>query len=354
MGGYTLDDLRWVEARPDEVTTTPRLAAPLDASVIKLRVGTSIEIDVPLRSTVYVDGERVKRRRQQVALNSTIRINDQLLFYLTEREPFTPRRYPDSAMRPFGEIDGANIVGESPKAWRFREQIAAASRCEKGVMLRGSWYGGRRAARSIHELSRRTGLFWDADAWGFAWDIIFVGNAERTTDDTEHDGMFGLANFGSLYLQLHSDVPAPLVEALRDLDAHGGWYWPIADSEARKTTFVMIVNADRDADLRELPDEITRRVEVEIVVPCLNDRREDIPLAARDRLLEVSDAYPDPQYTSLVRTGLEGRRYVTLPPRSVERLMLADHKHLDDVSQWCLGEELERLAKESRRRAQVT
>jgi two-component system nitrogen regulation response regulator GlnG/two-component system response regulator HydG len=192
----------------------------------------------------------------------------------------------------FGSADEHGVVGESPAAWALRSAVIFAADSGKHVLVRGESGSGKElAARAIHALSGRTRAFVarnaatfpeglvDAELFGTAKGYPNAGNLERP-------GLIGEADGGTLFLDEIGELPPPLqAHLLRVLDRDGE-YQRLGDSRVRRSDLRVIVATNRPLDA--LKHDFAARFPINVNVPGLGDRREDIPLLLRHLLTTIA------------------------------------------------------------------
>jgi DNA-binding NtrC family response regulator len=221
----------------------------------------------------------------------TLTLQDQLLFYCTEG-PMLLRdgaSYPRDRLPAFGDPDPDGIVGESPTAWWLRDQIAfAATRAGHVLLLGGSGTGKELVANAIHKMSARgskqliarnaatfpEGLI-DAELFGNLKDYPNPGTPARP-------GLIGAADGSTLFLDEIGELPGELqAHLLRVLDAKGE-YQRLGEVASRNSDLRLIAATNRSLD--QLKPDLVARFKLQIRLPDLNERREDIPFLARHLL----------------------------------------------------------------------
>lgn len=221
----------------------------------------------------------------------TLLLGDQLLLFCTRRPRKLPAPLGASCRDPpaFGASDAHGIVGESPAAWRLRDQIARIADADEHTLILGETGAGKElAARAIYALSARvTGPFVarnaatipasliDAELFGNVRDYPNPGTPERP-------GLVGSAHRGTLFLdeigQLAPDLQANL---LRVLDGKGE-YHRLGAAATMRSDFRFL--GATNSDPAELKHDLSPRLKLRLCVPSLAERRDDIPFLARHLL----------------------------------------------------------------------
>ncbi|MEZ4237731.1 MAG: sigma 54-interacting transcriptional regulator [Myxococcota bacterium] len=257
------------------------------------------------------------------------------------------------AAHPFGEADALGIVGETPAAWALREQIAFAAPRHVHVLVTGaSGTGKELVARGLHHGSpgrRRAELvsrnaatipesLADAELFGNLQGYPNPGMAARP-------GLIGHADRSTLYLdefgELSTEVQARL---LRVLDT--GEYTRLGEARPRTADIRLVAATNRDPAL--LKHDVRARLKLEIRVPSLSERIEDVPLIAAHLLRGIARDDPalagrifegdarHPQITMALLRQLLTHPYTT-HVRELEALLwrsvaAAEHGPLDEVA----------------------
>jgi DNA-binding NtrC family response regulator len=206
------------------------------------------------------------------------------------------RHHPDPRF-PFGHPDPHGLVGETPVAWKLREELAAAAASPAHVLLLGGSGAGKElAATVIHRLSPRSaGPFvarnaatlpeslLDAELFGSARNYPNQGAPERP-------GLIGAAHGGILFLDEIGELPeAHHAHLLRVVDA-GGEYHRLGESQARRSDLRLVAATNRGADALK-PDFLARFTH-RIQIPGLSARRADIPFLIRELVARGVSAVP--------------------------------------------------------------
>jgi DNA-binding NtrC family response regulator len=253
-------------------------------------------------------------------------VREQLVLLCVKRPTMLPARrsMPLEAFGKFGEPDALGLIGESPAAWRLREEIAFAAQASEHVLLLGeSGTGKELAAQAIHRLSPRSagplvarnaatlpaGLI-DAELFGHARNYPNAGMAERA-------GVIGEANGGVLFLDEIAELPQELQShLLRVLDARGE-YQRLGDSTARRSDFVLVGATNRDASL--LKHDLVARFALRVEVPPLRARMSDVPLFVRHLLQRA--ATKSPQLAQRFFATVDDKTHVRVDPRFIAELL---------------------------------
>jgi DNA-binding NtrC family response regulator len=213
---------------------------------------------------------------------------------------------------------GIRIVGESPALQRVLSAAGRLADKDVTVLVRGETGTGKELFSSLlHARSRRANKplvkfncaaiphdLAEAQLFGYARGA-FTGAASA------HTGFFVQAHGGTLVLDEIGELTLPLqAKLLRALQE--GEVQPLGSTRVEKVDVRLIASTHRDlaADVkagRFREDLYYRIAVVELLVPSLRERREDIPLLAREFARKYSE-----------RFGLEG--VIQLAPEFVSLL----------------------------------
>ncbi|HEX6277173.1 MAG TPA: sigma 54-interacting transcriptional regulator [Polyangiaceae bacterium] len=221
----------------------------------------------------------------------------QELVMLFVRRPACPpalTHHRPASSEPFGGADSLGILGESPAAWRLRDELAFAALSGRHVLLVGdSGTGKELAAHAIQRLSSRADRPFvarnaatlppsliDAEMFGNLKNYPNPGTPERS-------GLVGQANGGFLFLDEIGELPLELQShLLRVLDS-GGEYQRLGESASRRSDFRLLAATNRDP--AELRHDLLARLTVKVELPPLSERREDIPLLVRHLVTKAAE-----------------------------------------------------------------
>ena len=211
-----------------------------------------------------------------------------------------------------------NIIGKSNPVNKMREQIFQAARSNSTVLISGETGTGKElVAHSIHNSSTRSDFNFikincaaiptellEAELFGYE-EGAFTGAIKggRT-------GKFEMAHMGSLFLDEINQMPLALQPKLlrvlqeREVDRIGG---NTSKPVNVRVIFACNVNLKQMIDENKFRKDLYYRMNVmEILVPPLRDRREDIPLIVEELLhrlnqqLGMNVKYVKPQVMKLL------------------------------------------------------
>jgi two-component system, NtrC family, response regulator HydG len=185
-----------------------------------------------------------------------------------------------------------DLIGRHPRMIEVFKVIGRVAASSAPVLIRGETGTGKELiARTIHENSRRAKLpFISVNCASLPETLLeseLFGHVRGAFTGAQADrkGRFELAGGGTIFLDEIGDVtPAFQAKLLRVLQERE--YYPVGGEEARRSearvlaaTHQPIEKLVREGAFRE--DLYFRLRVVEIVVPPLRERREDIPVLAR-------------------------------------------------------------------------
>jgi two-component system nitrogen regulation response regulator GlnG/two-component system response regulator HydG len=328
---------RLVRQRPganDE--TGPLASSHLSRSQLLLRShpegGVAIE-NVGKRS-LAIAGKVVAEGRARAG--DVVEIGHQVVMLCTRRpSTLAPLRATDARLSfPFGRADAFGYVGESPEAWRLRDEAALlALRREHVLVLGESGSGKELVAQAIHAMGQRGGKRFvarnaatvpagiiDAELFGNAAGYPNAGMAERP-------GLVGEADGSTLFLDEIGELPSDLqAHLLRLLD--GGDYQRLGDAR-RRTADLRVVGAT-NRPVGQLKADLAARFPLRIHTPGLHERREDVTLVARHLLGGIAHG-GDPHMGRFVGADGEPRVSSALAVALVHHLYTTHVRELSSV-----------------------
>lgn len=193
-----------------------------------------------------------------------------------------------------------NITGNSTTIRNLREQIARLSRSQAPVFIHGESGSGKElAARSIHNQSARAdGPFVAVNCGAIPSELMeseLFGHVRGSFTGADKDkiGLFQAARGGSLFLDEVADLPLHMqVKLLRVIQEKS--VRPVG-SQTEIPTDVRILSASH----KNLAEEVSRRNfrqdlyyrinVIELNVPSLRQRRDDIAELSREILLRIAE-----------------------------------------------------------------
>lgn len=207
------------------------------------------------------------------------------------------------------------IIGTSPQMRRNMAIAQRVARLPSTVLIEGeSGTGKELIARGIHRASSRKGSFVAINCGSISRELLYselFGYAEGAFTGAKKGGMIGKlkqADGGTVFLdeigEMSEEMQVSLLRFMQDKVVI-----PLADSKPQKVDVRIIAATNRNlaqavekGSFRE--DLFYRLNVVNIKMPPLRERREDIPLLARYILQEISTEYRIP-LKELTRDGLK-------------------------------------------------
>lgn len=198
------------------------------------------------------------------------------------------------------------LLGHSEEINHLRKQIRKVSRSQAPVYISGESGSGKElVARMIHlQGPRREGPFIPVNCGAIPSELMeseFFGHKKGSfTGATEHkEGLFRAAHGGTLFLDEVADLPISMqVKLLRAIQEKAV---RVVGDHQEQTIDVRILSAThkdlpalvKEGDFRQ--DLFYRINVIELKVPPLRARREDIPLLASKILERLAQAYESPR-----------------------------------------------------------
>ena len=210
---------------------------------------------------------------------------------------------------PFRDV-APEMIGRSAAMTRIRRQIEGAARCDLNVLITGETGTGKElTARAIHACSHRsTGPFVAQNCAATPADLfesLFFGHEKGAYTGAASDqrGLLEEADGGTLLLDEMESLIAPHQgKLLRVMD--DGLVRPVGSRSQRSVSVRFLATTNRDPEhmLAEgslRADLYYRMRGLEIILPPLHSRAEDIPLIA-DRFLSRMGRSLDGEALSLL------------------------------------------------------
>ncbi|RYZ08309.1 MAG: sigma-54-dependent Fis family transcriptional regulator, partial [Comamonadaceae bacterium] len=234
----------------------------------------------------------------------------------------TPRQEPAPGLEPMvsggaGAAALARLVGDSAAMQRVKSRIAKVARGMAPVLVRGeSGTGKELVARAIHACSQRSdGPFIAVNCGAIPENLLeaeFFGarKGSYTGSSADRDGYFQAARDGTLFLDEIGDLPlamqSKLLRAIQERSVR-----PIGSTQedAVDVRIVSATHKDLQADVqagRFRQDLFYRLNVIEIAVPALRERREDLPVLCAALLSRIAHegGMPVPTLSEEVLAGL--------------------------------------------------
>ncbi|MBA2780654.1 two-component system response regulator GlrR [Halomonas kenyensis] len=203
-----------------------------------------------------------------------------------------------------GEVDAwrASIITRSPEMERVLEQARMVASSDVSVLITGpSGSGKELLARAIHDASPRASKPFVAINCGALPEQLLeselFGHAKGafTGAVSDHKGLFQAAEGGTLFLDEIGDMPLPLqVKLLRALQERQ--IRPLGSTQSIPVNVRILSATHRDlsqamhqGEFRE--DFFYRLNVVNLKLPALKDRAEDVPLLARHLVAQAAERH---------------------------------------------------------------
>ena len=189
------------------------------------------------------------------------------------------------------EAPSSRIAGHTPVLAELLRRIAAAAPCKEPILLLGETGTGKElAAHWIHVCSGRKGPFYAVNCAGFAETLLeseMFGHVKGafTGATSNRAGAFKTADGGTLFLDEIGDMPLRLqIALLRAIEL--GVFHPVGADAVVKVDvrIVAATNKNLEEGVRAgwFRGDLLYRIGVlQVRVPPLRERREDIPDIAR-------------------------------------------------------------------------
>ncbi len=201
---------------------------------------------------------------------------------------------------PTEEAVDDELIGETPAMQKLRQQIAKLARSQAPVHIHGESGSGKElVARSIHGRGpRAAGPFVAVNCGAVPAELIeseLFGHLKGSFTGASRDklGLFQAAEGGTLFLDEVADLPLPMqVKLLRAIQEKR--IRPVGANEEMSTD-VRLLSATHKSLAQEVEagrfrEDLFFRINViELRVPSLRERRDDIPLLADLLLNRIAD-----------------------------------------------------------------
>ena len=195
--------------------------------------------------------------------------------------------------------EGLRLIGQSAAIVHVREMIEKLARTQAPVYISGESGSGKElAARLIHEASaRRSKPFVPVNCGAIPENLMeseFFGYRKGafTGAESDRDGFFQAANGGTLFLDEVADLPLAMqVKLLRAIQEKrvrkvGSTQEEPVDVRIISATHQRLASCVEEGRFRQ--DLYYRLNVIELKMPALRDRREDVPLIAEAILARLT------------------------------------------------------------------
>jgi len=204
-------------------------------------------------------------------------------------------------LRAGGEID---LTGNSNAASQLRQLVEKVAPTNSRIMISGPSGAGKEVvARMIHERSKRAGgpfiVVNCATMRPETLEVEMFGTEKGEGDAPRKVGLFEQANGGTLLLDEVADMPLETQSKIVRL-LHDQSFERIGGSSPVQVDIRVMASTTRELtgeiEARRFREDLYYRLSVvPIIVPPLKDRREDIPMLAREFMKRSSQATGMPQ-----------------------------------------------------------
>lgn len=200
---------------------------------------------------------------------------------------------------------GPTVIARSPAMQPVLEMVARVGPSDASILITGENGTGKGLlARALHAASARSGEAFISVNMGGLPEGVFeselFGHVRGAFTDAKGDraGRYELADGGTLFMDEIGNIPMTQQnKLLRTIET--GEYEPVGSSRTRKADvrLVSATNSDLPAEIaagRFRQDLYFRLNTIQIHLPPLRERREDIPLLAEHFLRQHADRYRKP------------------------------------------------------------
>jgi len=235
------------------------------------------------------------------------------------------RRLVQQALQTLPEADAGDpggIIGDTPAIRSLRQQVEKLARSQAPVHIHGeSGTGKEVVARQIHARGPRAGgTFVAVNCGAIPAELMeseFFGHVKGafTGANRDKDGLFELARGGTLFLDEVADLPLPMqVKLLRAIQEKairpvGGGEEVATDVRLLSATHKHLANEVGAGRFRE--DLYFRINVIDLHVPALRERSEDLPQLARALLARIAESsgLPTPALTDDALQALSAHNF---------------------------------------------
>lgn len=200
------------------------------------------------------------------------------------------------------DIDSPSLLGEAGAMKALRKQISKLARSQAPIYISGESGSGKElVARSIHDNGpHQDGTFVPVNCGAIPSELMeseFFGHMKGsfTGAVSDKEGLFQAASGGTLFLDEVADLPLPMqVKLLRGIQEKA--VRPIGGQQEISVD-VRILSAThkdlaKEVELGNFRQDLFYRINViELSVPSLRDRIEDIPMLADSLLARIAEEY---------------------------------------------------------------
>jgi DNA-binding NtrC family response regulator len=217
------------------------------------------------------------------------------------------------------ELEFEGLVASSDRMWELFAMIQRVAPHYRSILVHGPTGAGKDlVASALHRRSGAAGKFVVLNCSAvvetlFESELFGHVRGAFTGADRDKTGLFELANGGTLFLDEIGDMPLPtqakLLRAIQNQEI-----MPVGSLNARKVNVRLVAATHHDlhaaiADGRFREDLYYRLSMVELTVPALKERAEDVPLLAWHFIKKFSREFSKPIEGLTPRASIVLQRY---------------------------------------------
>ncbi|MFM7201545.1 MAG: sigma 54-interacting transcriptional regulator [Myxococcota bacterium] len=286
--------LSLVQHQPENLTLQPPLGLSTlsrEQMLLQMQADGSLLLQNIGRSELLVAGRQVLPGEEtSVAFGAEVELPGQLLFLCMPH--VMPSVFPSAEPMVFGQPDAFGLVGESAALWALRRQLALMGPLAGHVLIRGaSGTGKELAAHALHGLSpRRSQPLVARNAATLPESLAvaeFFGSARNYPQAgmPERPGLIGAAHRSTLFLDEFGELPEALQsQLLRVMDA--GEYQRLGETRLLQADVRIVAATNREET--SLKHDVLARFRHRLMMPDLNERKDDIPLLSAHLLRQMA------------------------------------------------------------------
>lgn len=225
--------------------------------------------------------------------------------------------------RPVKPLEDSPLAGQAPAMEKLRKQIKKLSRSQAPVYISGESGSGKElTARSIHQQGpRASGPFIPVNCGAIPSELMeseFFGHSKGSFTGAHQDktGLFQAADGGTLFLDEVADLPLDMqVKLLRAIQEKA--IRPVGTQQEIPIDVRILSathkNLKKEIEADNFRQDLYYRINViEIQVPPLRQRPEDIPLLAEQFLYKLADEM-ECEAASLSKAALKALKDYNFP-----------------------------------------
>ncbi|PAS92196.1 MAG: sigma-54-dependent Fis family transcriptional regulator [Candidatus Dactylopiibacterium carminicum] len=251
---------------------------------------------------------------------------------------------------PAGDTGGQAFIGESAAVAGIRRLIGVAGQHDCNVLISGpSGSGKELVAQQIHRASNRAAAPFIAINCAAIPETLIESElfgyrkGAFTGADRNKPGLFEAAHGGTIFLdEISNASPSLQAKLLRVLQDRS--FFAMGENRPREVDVRVVAATNRDMPaligeglFRE--DLYYRLMVMEIEIPPLKDRREDIPVLVRHFLQRFAERYGRPEPPRLTEEALDALMQYAWPgnvrelENRVQRMVIMTHDAVIDTGQ---------------------